>query len=119
MSLSCSPSPSIVYVTPQDLPEPQHIDAAGATFCNLHIFDIKAQIFKPKGLRLPTLNFGTAECLDISINPALLDITKSKGGKVQMEDASLVQSPPFTPVFSAQVKIEIDEVSIFLPPPSF
>jgi hypothetical protein len=35
-----------------------------------------------------------------------------------MEDVSLVQSPPFTPVSPAQVKIEIDEVSISSPPPS-
>jgi hypothetical protein len=91
MSLSRSPSPSIIYVAPQDLPEPQHINAARATSHNSHIFDIKVQVFKPKGLRLLTLNFGTTERLDISsIDPALLDITKPKGGKVQIEDASLI-----------------------------
>jgi hypothetical protein len=31
---------------------------------------------------------------------------------------SLIQSPPFTPVSSTQVKIEIDEVSISSPPSS-
>jgi hypothetical protein len=76
---------------PKDLLDLFHIDATGTTPGNTHIFDIKAQVFKPKGLRLPTLSFGTAECLNTSsIDPALLKITKSKGGKVQMEDASLV-----------------------------
>jgi hypothetical protein len=118
-SFSNSPFPDIVYVAPKDLPDLFHIDAASTTPGNTHIFNIKAQVFKPKGPRLPTLNFGTAKCLNTSsINPALLKITKSKGGKVQMEDASLVQSPPFTPVSPAQVKIEIDEVSISSPPPS-
>ena len=32
-----------------------------------------------------------------------------------MEDTSLVQSPPFTPVSPAQVKIKIDKVSISSP----
>jgi hypothetical protein len=119
MSLSHSPSPSIIYVVPQDLLDPLRIDATGTTAGNLHIFNIKAQEFKPKGPRLPLLKFGTTECLDTSsINPALLNITKSKGGKVQMEDMSLIQSPPFTPVSPAQVKIKINVVSIFSPPPS-
>jgi hypothetical protein len=119
MSLSNSPSPDIIYVTPKDLPDPFHINAASTTPSNTHIFDIKAQVFKPKGPRLLTLSFGTTKCLDTSsINPALLKITKSKGGKVQMEDASLIQSPLFTPVSPAQVKIEIDKVSVSLPPPS-
>jgi hypothetical protein len=120
MSLFNSPSPDIIYVAPKDLPDPFHIDSAGTTPSNTHIFDIKAQVFKPKGPRLPTLSFGTTKYLDtFSINPALLEITKSKGGKVQLEDASLVQSPLFTPVSPAQVKIKIDEVSISSPPPSF
>jgi hypothetical protein len=119
MSLSNSPSPDIVYVTPKDLPDPFHINAAGTTPGNTHIFNIKAQVFKPKGLRLLTLNFSTTKCLDTSsIDPTLLEITKLKGGKVQMEDMSLVQSPLFTPVSHAQVKIKIDEVSISSPPPS-
>jgi hypothetical protein len=119
MSLSNSPSPDIVYVVPKDLPDPFHINAAGTTPGNIHIFNIKAQVFKPKGPRLPTLSFGTAKHLNTSsIDPTLLKITKSKGGKVQMEDVSLVQSPPFTPVSPAQVKIKIDKVSISSPPPS-
>jgi hypothetical protein len=119
ISSSNSPSPDIVYIAPKDLPDLFYIDATGTTPGNTHIFDIKAQVFKPKGPRLPTLSFGTAKCLDTSsINPALLGITKSKGGKVQMEDVSLVQSPPFTPVSLAQVKIEIDKVFISSPPPS-
>jgi hypothetical protein len=105
---------------PKNLLDPFHINAASTTPSNTHIFNIKAQVFKPKGPRLPTLSFGTAKCLDTSsINPALLEITKSKGGKVQMEDVSLIQSPSFTPVSPTQVKIEINEVSISLPPPSF
>jgi hypothetical protein len=104
---------------PKDLLDPFHIDATGTTPSNTHIFNIKAQVFKLKGPRLPTLSFGTAECLNTSsIDPALLKITKSKGGKVQMEDVSLIQSPLFTPVSPTQVKIEINEVSISSPPPS-
>jgi hypothetical protein len=119
MSLSHSCSPSIIYVAPQDLLNLLHIDAAGTTAGTSHIFNIKAQEFKPKGPRLLTLKFGTTKCLDTSsIDPTLLDITKSKGGKVQMEDTSLVQSPPFTPVSPAQVKIKINEVTISSPPPS-
>jgi hypothetical protein len=120
---------TLLYTTPiQQCPYPIHpppiLSMLHPRTCqihssNTHIFDIKAQVFKPKGPRLLTLNFGTAEHLDTSsIDPALLKITKSKGGKVQMEDASLVQSPLFTPVSPTQVKIEIDKLSISSPPPS-
>jgi hypothetical protein len=98
MSLSCLPFPSIVYIIPQDLPDLLHIDATSTTTHDTHIFSIKAQEFKPKDLHLP-LKFGTTECLDTSsIDPFLLSITKSKGGKVQVEDMSLIQSPPFSPM---------------------